>query len=258
VTSRSQLTREVWFSICATSLSPRASKKTVALPAQGGIGVGHIIVHLTGARSAARTASGDCAVAGVPVTAATKLMAASTKDFLHILQTPTTILLPAVRAHGGADCPPHINATMAPPNGGGVDLPQELPTAERARVAIGFKRRADIEALLAVCIDRRGQPRGFRFKEWSDDQLSRQPISITNGTEAAETLQRRRGAGGAVHHAGAGRHGVLLGRRHGTEPRPELGAVPGEPCHRVITLGNARRAPADQVVEGELRVRRCG
>ncbi len=67
----------------------------------------------------------------------------------------------------------------------------------RYNVATGLKGRADVEALLAFYIARRGQLRGFRFKDWSDYQLPRQLIGITDGTQATFPLVKLYSSGGS-------------------------------------------------------------
>jgi uncharacterized protein (TIGR02217 family) len=123
----------------------------------------------------------------------------------------------------------------------------------RYNVATGLKQRADVEALLAFYIARRGQLRGFRFKDWSDYQLPRQTIGMTDGATATfpitkvyasggQNVQRRitRPLAGTVRCWVAGTERTLGPR--GAQFQVNLATG-------VITLGAALRAPPDQPIE---------
>jgi uncharacterized protein (TIGR02217 family) len=167
--------------------------------------------------------------------------------FLDDVRFPDRI---ALGAEGGPTF-----ATVITTSTGGHEQRQANWAEARRRynVATGLKQRADVEALLAFYIARRGQLRGFRFKDWSDYQLPRQPIGMTDGTQATFKITK-------VYSSG----GEQVARRI---TRPVTGTVrcwvagteralgPGSAQFQVnlssgvITLGAALRAPADQVIE---------
>jgi uncharacterized protein (TIGR02217 family) len=63
-------------------------------------------------------------------------------------------------------------------------------------VGTGLQRRTDTATLNAFFIARSGRLRAFRFKDWSDYQLTRQSIGTTNGTLATYQVFKRYSSGG--------------------------------------------------------------
>jgi uncharacterized protein (TIGR02217 family) len=146
-------------------------------------------------------------------------------------------------------------ATIVTTSTGGHEQRQANWAEARRRynVATGLKQRADVEALLAFYIARRGQLRGFRFKDWSDYQLPRQPIGTTDGTTATFPIIKAYSSGGqnVLRRITRPVAGTVRCWVAGTERTlgPGGAQVQANLATGVITLGAALRAPADQPVE---------
>jgi uncharacterized protein (TIGR02217 family) len=146
-------------------------------------------------------------------------------------------------------------ATIVTTSTGGHEQRQANWAEARRRynVATGLKQRADVEALLAFYIARRGQLRGFRFKDWSDYLLPRQPIGTTDGTTGAFPIIKAYSSGGQTVQRRITRPvaGTLRCWVGGTDRSlgPSGAQFQVNLTTGVITLGAALRGPAGQSVE---------
>jgi uncharacterized protein (TIGR02217 family) len=97
----------------------------------------------------------------------------------HDVRFPTVIGL-------GATGGPVWNTAVQTLAGGGEVRVQRWAQAKlRWNVASGLRRREDFATLIAFFRARRGKLAGFRFKDFSDFELPRQIIGVTDGTTAA-------------------------------------------------------------------------
>jgi uncharacterized protein (TIGR02217 family) len=146
-------------------------------------------------------------------------------------------------------------ATIVTTSTGGHEQRQANWAEARRRynVATGLKQRAAVEALLDFYIARRGQLRGFRFKDWSDYQLLRQAIGATDGTTATFPIIKVYSSGGqnVLRRITRPVDGTVRCWVAGTERTIGPGGAQFQVNlgTGVITLGAALRGPADQPVE---------
>jgi uncharacterized protein (TIGR02217 family) len=146
-------------------------------------------------------------------------------------------------------------ATIVTTSTGGHEQRQANWAEARRRynVATGLRQRTDVEALLAFYIARRGQLRGFRFKDWSDYQLPRQPIGVTDGTTAIFPITKLYSSGGesVLRRITRPVAGTVRCWVAGTERTlgPGGAQIQVNLATGVITLGAALRGPAGLPVE---------
>jgi uncharacterized protein (TIGR02217 family) len=68
----------------------------------------------------------------------------------------------------------------------------------RYNVAHGVKTQAQLDALIAFFRARKGRANGFRFKDWSDFQVTAQPIGTGDGTTTVFQLVKTYISGGVT------------------------------------------------------------
>lgn len=85
----------------------------------------------------------------------------------------------------GAQGGPGFSTSVIVSSGGHEQRVGNWSVARRRwNIGSGLKTRADLGTLIAFFVARRGRLRGFRFKDWSDFEVSRQVIGVTDGATA--------------------------------------------------------------------------
>lgn len=123
----------------------------------------------------------------------------------------------------------------------------------RFNVGTGLKDEADISVLLAFFIARAGRLRAFRFKDWSDYQMSRQTIGTTDGADATWQIAKSYTSGPTTVSRPITRPVSGTVRCWVNNVEITLGAGAGEfqvnVATGVITLGSTLAATTGQAIE---------
>lgn len=85
----------------------------------------------------------------------------------------------------GATGGPSFSTSIVVSSGGHEQRQGNWAVARRRwNVGTGLVRRADVATLIAFFIARAGRLHAFRFRDWSDYQVPRQAIGLTDGADA--------------------------------------------------------------------------
>ncbi len=92
----------------------------------------------------------------------------------------------------GASGGPAFNTTVVIAKSGQESRNQNWTEARvRWDVSTGIQSRSDIRKLLDFFRNRRGRARGFRFKDWTDFDVSNELIATADGTATTYQLRQR-------------------------------------------------------------------
>lgn len=154
----------------------------------------------------------------------------------------------------GASQGPSFSTQIVTTSGGGERRNVNWSQARRRyNVGTGLRTRADAAVLLAFFHARQGRAFGFRFKDFSDFELSRQNIGTTNGSLATFQIFKRYTSGGINHDRTITRpvSGTVRCWQNGTERTLGAGATQFQVnlTTGVITLGSTLAATTGQAVE---------
>lgn len=92
----------------------------------------------------------------------------------------------------GAVGGPLFNTALVTLDGGYEQSQQNWSIPRRAwQIGYGIQTREDYSEVMAFFMSRRGRARGFRFKDWSDYQITDQIIGTGDGTEDQFQIYKR-------------------------------------------------------------------
>lgn len=154
----------------------------------------------------------------------------------------------------GATGGPEFSTSVVMSSGGHEQRQANWATPRRRyNVGTGLKDEADIAALIAFFVARRGRLRGFRFKDWSDYTVARQAIGTTDGADPTWQITKAYASGAVTVARSITRpvSGTVRCWVDGIER--DLGAGTSEflvdLATGIITLGSALAATTGQVIE---------
>jgi len=154
----------------------------------------------------------------------------------------------------GASGGPRWSTQVVASAGGGERRNVNWSQARRVYdIASGLRTRADMATLLAFWHARQGRAFGFRFKDWTDYEMTRQAIGTTNGVLAVFQTFKRYASGGVNHDRTITRtvSGTVRCWQNAVERTLGAGATQFQVnlATGVITLGSTLATTIGQAVE---------